>query len=348
MATKEMKTITIEGEQYEIVDESARNTAAGLQTSISAVGDRATALEARATALEASVEPIEDLQATTTDLDTRIGNLEDGSSGLEARTAAVEDRASAVESRATALEEIDKRAFGKVAIEGMTLQANEPGATLTLLAGDNVTLTPNAADDQVAIAATDTTYNAMSQAEASAGTATTGRLIAANVLKATVVNLIYPVGSIYVSVNSTSPGTLFGGTWERIQDRFLLAAGSTYTAGGTGGAASVTLNSAQSGRPSYSGYTSEVAPTHAHDTGHATYDRFLIGESISRVRIGSSTSGSWYTHAAASQDSLAMRTFTGSDDVVHTHTFSVPAANASQAHNNMPPYLTVYVWKRTA
>ena len=42
-----------------------------------------------------------------------------------------------------------------------------------------------------------------------------------------------------MSVNSTNPGTLFGGTWERIQDRFLLAAGSTYTAGATGGAATM-------------------------------------------------------------------------------------------------------------
>jgi len=38
-----------------------------------------------------------------------------------------------------------------------------------------------------------------------------------------------------MSVNSTNPGTLFGGTWQQIQDTFLLAAGSTYTAGGTGG-----------------------------------------------------------------------------------------------------------------
>ena len=51
----------------------------------------------------------------------------------------------------------------------------------------------------------------------------------------------YPVGSIYMSVNSTSPATLFGGTWEQIQDVFLLAAGSTYTAGDTGGSASHTL-----------------------------------------------------------------------------------------------------------
>ena len=48
---------------------------------------------------------------------------------------------------------------------------------------------------------------------------------------------IYPVGSIYMSVNSTSPETLFGGTWVQIKDTFLLSAGDTYTAGNTGGSA---------------------------------------------------------------------------------------------------------------
>lgn len=48
-------------------------------------------------------------------------------------------------------------------------------------------------------------------------------------------NTFYPVGSIYMSVNSTNPSTLFGGTWVQLEDRFLLGAGSTYTAGATGG-----------------------------------------------------------------------------------------------------------------
>lgn len=49
-------------------------------------------------------------------------------------------------------------------------------------------------------------------------------------------NFIYPVGSIYMSVNATNPASLFGGTWEQIKDRFLLAAGDNYSAGATGGA----------------------------------------------------------------------------------------------------------------
>ena len=75
-----------------------------------------------------------------------------------------------------------------------------------------------------------------------------------------VAEVIYPVGSIYMSTNSTSPATLFGfGTWTRIEGKFLLGAtdnatgsGASYTAGATGGAASVTLTAAQSGVPAHS------------------------------------------------------------------------------------------------
>ena len=48
---------------------------------------------------------------------------------------------------------------------------------------------------------------------------------------------IYPIGSIYISTSPTNPSTLFGGTWTQIEDRFLLSAGSTYSAGSTGGSA---------------------------------------------------------------------------------------------------------------
>ena len=58
---------------------------------------------------------------------------------------------------------------------------------------------------------------------------------------APLLNLVYPVGSIYWSSNNTNPSTLFGGTWTQIKDRFILAAGDSYTNGATGGAATVTL-----------------------------------------------------------------------------------------------------------
>ena len=58
---------------------------------------------------------------------------------------------------------------------------------------------------------------------------------------APLLNLVYPVGSIYLSSKNTNPGTLFGGTWVQIKDRFILTAGDSYSNGATGGAATVTL-----------------------------------------------------------------------------------------------------------
>ena len=51
----------------------------------------------------------------------------------------------------------------------------------------------------------------------------------------------FPVGYVYISTVSTNPGTIFGGTWEQMTDTFLVAAGTTYTAGSTGGRSSNTL-----------------------------------------------------------------------------------------------------------
>lgn len=120
------------------------------------------------------------------------------------------------------------------------------------------------------------------------------------------IDLIYPVGSIYMSVNNTSPQSFFGGTWERIQDRFLLAAGSTYAAGGTGGSATHTL-------------TVSEMPNHGHVVG---------------TESGSISKTTAYI-AGATGGSGARGTSTTDN------------AGGGAAHNNMPPYLVVYVWKRT-
>ena len=126
----------------------------------------------------------------------------------------------------------------------------------------------------------------------------------------TLLNYIYPVGSIYMSVNSTSPANLFGGTWERLKDRFLLASGDTYSNGATGGAATHTLS------------VSEI-PSHNHSYG--VYD-------------ASSTNTMAVNHMAAYCGKVASTAW-GSNTLY---------TGGGSAHNNMPPYLAVYMWKRTA
>lgn len=116
----------------------------------------------------------------------------------------------------------------------------------------------------------------------------------------------YPVGAIYISVNSVSPQKLFGGKWEQLKDRFLLATGDTYYPGQMGGEADVSLNTDQ-------------IPSHNH-----TYTGI--------------TSAEYVYYSAGSNKILSVETgnaFTGSK-------------GSGQAHNNMPPFLAVYVWKRVA
>lgn len=61
----------------------------------------------------------------------------------------------------------------------------------------------------------------------------------------TLLDLVYPIGSIYCSTKSTSPASLMGGTWSAISGKFLLGTSSTYALGVTGGEATHTLTSSE-------------------------------------------------------------------------------------------------------
>lgn len=116
----------------------------------------------------------------------------------------------------------------------------------------------------------------------------------------------YPVGSIYMSVNSTSPATLFGGTWVEIQGRFLLGRSSSYGNGSTGGAATVAISAAQ-------------MPIHKHNIHYG---------------INTNAPGNMVT------------IMSGNPEYVSAN--PIDNNGSGSAHNNMPPYLAVYIWKRTA
>jgi microcystin-dependent protein len=139
-----------------------------------------------------------------------------------------------------------------------------------------------------------------------------------NLNKALILDVVYPVGSIYMSVTSTNPSSLFGGTWEQLKDRFLLGAGDTYSNGATGGEATHTL-------------TIQEMPSHNH-TGLYQY-------SAGPFKWGNgSTSGLSVDYENANKAGSPISTgATGGD-----------ANDNTVAHNNMPPYLVVYMWKRTA
>lgn len=130
-------------------------------------------------------------------------------------------------------------------------------------------------------------------------------------LSSLILEAVYPIGSIYMSVDGTSPATLFGGTWKAIQGKFLLGAYSgAYKAGTTGGEASHTLT------------TSEM-PNH----NHALY--FPNAGADDHSAPGN------YPDGPSNSTYYAVSSYTSRE-------------GGGQAHNNMPPYLAVYIWKRTA
>lgn len=130
---------------------------------------------------------------------------------------------------------------------------------------------------------------------------------------ATLVDLFYPIGSIYMSTDTTNPQSRFTGTyWLPIYNRFLLGAGDTYKAGTMGGEATHTL-------------TRSEIPSHYHDE--------YLGNDGGSDSAPSGYSG-WPNIAYTSNKTWWA---TGS---------KTSAAGGDGAHNNMPPYLAVYMWRR--
>lgn len=138
-------------------------------------------------------------------------------------------------------------------------------------------------------------------------------------------NLIYPIGSIYMSTSAISPSTLFGGVWEQLKDKFLLCAGDTYEAGSTGGSATHTL-------------TVEEMPGHTHG------QRWIGSDGNASPYVRNTASGSFETSPGVYyMNQSAYYNSSNKKQLVNTF-----GKGGNQAHNNMPPYLTVYMWKRTA
>ena len=222
---------------------------------------------------------------------------------------------------------------------------------------------------------------------------------------------LYPVGSVYISFNSANPQTLFGGTWTRLKDTFLLANGDTYAPNTTGGSATKTIgvtnlpahnHTVNASTHSHS-VTTAGAGSHTHTassntTGNHTHtrgtmnitgsivasddnevftavdelsqsgalrltDRVDYGSIITRdgagyngISFDASRSGAW-TGATSSAGNHS-HTITVNSVSNHTHTVTI-SNSGSHTHttnntgggtplNILPPYMTVYMWRRTA
>ena len=129
-------------------------------------------------------------------------------------------------------------------------------------------------------------------------------------------NMIYPVGSIYMSINNTNPSLLFGGTWEKIEDKFLLGSGTTYADGSTGGSAD------------------SVVVSHSHQP-NADGEYIVTSEDpkANNTRVAYSASGNRWVDGQTSQSNFHHRTSTNT-------------VGEDGTGKNMPPYLAVNMWKR--
>lgn len=144
-------------------------------------------------------------------------------------------------------------------------------------------------------------------------------------------NEIFPIGSIYISVNDTNPGTLFGGSWTQIKDTFLMCGGDTYTKGSTGGSATHAHTTAD-----HTLTVSEM-PWHQHEFQRQQWY-------AADTQIATTTIGSIYSWKSSTGGTTSYG-YKGGD---------YGGIGGSQGHNHgdtyasssLPPYLAVVVWKR--
>lgn len=161
------------------------------------------------------------------------------------------------------------------------------------------------------------------------------------VTKQQLIDLIYPIGAIYISATLVNPGTLFGGTWVQIKDRFLLSAGDNHAAGVEGGKEQ---------------YTADDMPAHTHTrgtmniTGAATHNNTYSGSAYS----GEAGTGAFYVQSFSGTHYYLNGRAGGSGwydlafDASRSWTGETSQSGLNETATITPPHLVVYMWKRTA
>jgi len=173
---------------------------------------------------------------------------------------------------------------------------------------------------------------------ASVGTNTTQ--IATTAFVTAGIQAAYPVGSIYMSTVSTNPATLFGfGTWVTYgSGRVLISQDGTYTAGSTGGSATTTL--AEANLPSHTHsatFTGTALGTHDHYVGSNDSTAGYGGDAGNREFVQNYNAGNG---PATYTNPISAGTPSGSVSVGNT--------GSGTSFSNLPPYVAVYMWNRTA
>ena len=147
--------------------------------------------------------------------------------------------------------------------------------------------------------------------------------------KVQIFDLIYPVGAVYISVSNLNPELVFGvGQWEQIKDTFLVAAGSDFSAGTTGGSKNHTHNYGIK----YGGYYKDTIIEKNVNAGLFDYKEdgsYVLSTeknlgNLSEIDVNASAGNTYATVSVAHYEHKASTSY----------------------QSNLPPYLSVYMWKR--
>ena len=187
---------------------------------------------------------------------------------------------------------------------------------------------------------------------------------------------MYPVGSVYMSVQNTSPSVLFGGTWNKIEGKYILAADFSNKAGSTGGNEKVTLTQENLPVHTHTGAKhTHVVPAHAHTIAQhshnascgsaGTHSHYGYYRSDSKSGGSQHRQGSKATHNGLTEEKITQ------DAGSHTHLIDIKAGGPTKTQTNgecitkeatgitgtagdgmpftiKPPYIAVNMWIRTA
>ena len=175
-------------------------------------------------------------------------------------------------------------------------------------------------------------------------------------------SLVYPVGSIYTSVNNINPGSFLGGTWVSFgAGRTLIGVSSSdddfSAAQKTGGARRVTLSTDQMPSHTHTGSTDSGDGNHNHNAqtaeasleGTFTAFRGTTGGIVSSAGASeSNVGGTGTTRENLKITADHQHQININNSGAHVHGFTTESAGGSEAIDILPPYITVYFWRRTA